>query len=120
MGYSDYDGILMIDDLPELVVNDNLFTKIVSTKSVTIDCQNNAELIEVITGDVLESINATGCSLTAASIEDILRKASLNVNTGYLVFTGGNNAPISQWSAQAIAYKNTIMNEIGGVVEYNS
>ena len=66
-------------------------------------------------------IYCAGCALTATSIASILADAVLLPDLDLIGFdfTEGTNAPIGTWSAQAIAYKDTIV-VAGGTVTFNS
>jgi hypothetical protein len=61
-----------------------------------------------------------GCALTATSIASILADAVLLPDLSNINFdlSGGTNAPIGTWSAQAVADKDTIVG-VGGLVLFN-
>ena len=63
------------------------------------------------------SVDYSGKSLTAQSIELILSivESISNLNTNDVYLTGGTNAAIGTWSAQAVADKATIISNGGSV-----
>lgn len=65
-------------------------------------------------------LDCDGCALTATSIASILADSVLlpDLSMVEIFLTGGTNAPIGTWSAQAVADKDTIVAG-GGTVQYN-
>ena len=66
-------------------------------------------------------LECSGCALTATSIASILADAVLLPDLSNICFylSGGTNAAIGTWSAQAIADKDTIVGA-GGIIIFNS
>ncbi len=90
--------------------------KTITTGSVSIE---NA-YITSLSAKNSTSIDAEGARLTAASIATLLSElVSVGNVDGTLILTGGTNAAIGTWSAQAVTDKNTLVTR-GWEVTYNS
>jgi len=76
--------------------------------------------LTALSAPMATELYCSGCALTATSIASILADAVLlpDLSDIELDFTGGTNAAIGTWSAQAVADKNVIIGE-GGTVMYN-
>ena len=92
--------------------------KTITTGAVRVE---NCSDITSLSAKNSTSIDAEGASLTAASIAILLSElVSVGNAGGTLILTGGNNAAIETWSAQAVTDKNTLVTTRGWTVTYNS
>lgn len=85
-----------------------------------LECTDCASLTTV-SAPMATTLDCGSCALTATSIASILANAVLlsDLSVVIIYLTGGTNAPIGTWSAQAVADKDTIVGA-GGTVLFNS
>ena len=95
-------------------------TALSAPMATSLEC-NGCTSLTTLSAPMATYLYCNGCALTATSIASILADAvSLpDLSNIYFDFTGGTNAPIGTWSAQAVADKNTIVGA-GGTVLFNS
>ena len=81
----------------------------------------NCTSLTALSAPMATDLNCSECALTATSIASILADAVLLPDLLNIIFylSGGTNAPIGTWSAQAVADKDTIVGA-GGMVFFNS
>jgi hypothetical protein len=86
----------------------------------TLGCNGCASLT-TLSAPMANTLGCNGCALTATSIASILADAVLlpDLSNIYFDLSGGTNAPIGTWSAQAVADKDAIVGA-SGVVIFNS
>ena len=77
--------------------------------------------LTTLSAPMVTDLYCSGCALTATSIASILADAVLLPDLSNIDFdlSGGTNAPIGTWSAQAVADKDTIVGA-NGIVLFNS
>ena len=88
--------------------------------AMELDC-NSSTSLTTLNAPMATYLDCYGCALTATSIASILADAVLlpDLDIINFDFTGGTNAPIGTWSAQAVADKDKIVGD-GGTVLFNS
>ena len=81
----------------------------------------NCTSLTALSAPMATELDCSGCALTATSIASILADAVLlsDLSLINIDISGGTNAPIGTWSAQAVADKDTIVGA-GGMVLFNS
>ena len=81
----------------------------------------NCTSLTTLSAPMATYFDCSDCALTATSIASILADAVLLPDLSNIDFdlSGGTNAPIGTWSAQAVADKDTIVGA-GGAVLFNS
>ena len=91
--------------------------KTITTGNVSVE---NCLYITSLSAKNSTSIDAEGASLTAASIAILLSElVSVGNVNGSLILTGGTNAAMGTWTAQAVTDKDTLVTR-GWAVTYNS
>ena len=108
-----FSGILDCSDCTSL-------TTLSAPMATYLDCSDCTSL-STLNAPMATNLECSGCALTATSIASILADAVLlpDLSVVEIYLTDGTNAPISQWSAQAIADKDTIVGADGTVL-FNS
>lgn len=95
-------------------------TALIAPMATILECVECTSLT-TLSAPMATSLGCYGCALTATSIASILADAVLlpDLSNISFDFTGGTNAPIGTWSAQAVADKDAIVGA-SGTVFFNS
>jgi hypothetical protein len=92
-------------------------TTLSAPKATTLEC-NGCTSLTTLSAPKANTLDCGGCALTATSIASILADAVLlpDLSNKSFDLSGGTNAAIGTWSAQAVADKDRIVS-YGGILE---